>query len=249
MTFGFERLKRAIGFGAPTPRGTRSGVLGPLSPRDAYELWADDYPPMAHNALMRSEQSVVEPILAHLRPARALDVGTGSGRYIPILESTGARIVIGVDYSLGMLTRGHDKVHRICADACQLPFRRGTFDLINASLMMGDVADLSECLRSMCRVLSSRGHIVYSDFHPSWSQNGWRRTFHLQGGHTCEVAIEPHTIEDHLYALDQAGLHVQAIREPRLSLGNDGHAPSLLAFRRRWGNPPVVVVFHVMREP
>jgi malonyl-CoA O-methyltransferase len=239
MTFGLERLKQAIGFGAT------SGVSRPLNPKDAYELWADHYPPVAHNWLMRTEQSVVEPILTHLCPKRALDLGTGSGRYIPILESTGARVVVGVDFSLAMLARGRDKKRRICADACQLPFRRSAFDLINASLMMGDVTDLGECLRAMSRVLSSHGHVVYSDFHPSWSQNGWRRTFQLQSGRICEIAIEPHTIDDHLCALDEAGLHVQAIREPRLPHNNE---PSALAFRRRWGNPPVVVVIHALRQ-
>jgi malonyl-CoA O-methyltransferase len=52
----------------------------PLEPRAAYDLWADSYPAVAHNPLMRVEQSVVEPILFQLRALRALDVGTGSGR-------------------------------------------------------------------------------------------------------------------------------------------------------------------------
>ena len=47
MTFGFKRLKQAIGIGAP------STVLRPLNPKDAYQLWADNYPPMAHNAHCR----------------------------------------------------------------------------------------------------------------------------------------------------------------------------------------------------
>ncbi len=43
-----------------------------LSPHAAYELWADTYPAVAHNPLMRIEQESVEPLLAHLsRDARA----------------------------------------------------------------------------------------------------------------------------------------------------------------------------------
>src|SRR5205823_13186902 len=97
---------------------------------------------------MRREQEIVEPILARVEARRALDVGTGSGRYLPVLASTGAAVV-GVDLSLAMLAqvdrtllpagrtrRGSSpraRGHIVCADACLLPFRRATFDLVNAS--------------------------------------------------------------------------------------------------------------------
>ena len=42
-----------------------------LAPRAAYELWAETYPAVAHNPLMRAEQSVVEPVLARARATRA----------------------------------------------------------------------------------------------------------------------------------------------------------------------------------
>ena len=97
--------------------------------------------------------------------------------------------MVGVDFSLAMLARRADLVEQrflalrtshvalkpcatscVCADACRLPFRRGTFDLINASLMVGDVPDLAGWCREMARALSVGGHLVYSDFHPSWAQ-------------------------------------------------------------------------------
>ncbi|PYQ81782.1 MAG: hypothetical protein DMG03_19160 [Acidobacteria bacterium] len=53
---------------------------------------------------MHAEQAIVEPLLLRLRARRALDVGTGTGRYLPILASTGAAVV-GVDRSWAMLTR------------------------------------------------------------------------------------------------------------------------------------------------
>ena len=81
--------------------GTRSEKVHP--PRAAYELWADTYPAIAHNPLMRVEQEVVQPLLAQCRARRALDVGTGSGRYLPLLTSSGASTVVGVDFSLAML--------------------------------------------------------------------------------------------------------------------------------------------------
>ena len=128
-----------------------------LQPRDAYDLWAETYPATAHNPLMQAEQSVVARLLAQVEAKRALDVGTGSGRYLSVLASTGASVV-GIDRSMPMLAHvdtGADSTCRpwpaanrhaspyvVCGDACALPFRRATFDLVNASLMVGDLPDL-----------------------------------------------------------------------------------------------------------
>ena len=220
-----------------------------LSAHDAYELWAETYPPVAHNPLMRVEQEVVEPLLAHLRSTRALDVGTGSGRYLPLLRATGAAVVLGLDFSLAMLRRGASGDARVCGDACRLPFKRGAFDLINASLMVGDIADLGLWSREMARALANGGHLIYSDFHPSWAQRGWSRTFRGADGALHDVSFNPHSIEAHLDALERAGLRVRAIREPRFTTRRDESEPGIKAFRRRWGNPQVVAVFHAVKEP
>src|SRR5262249_15954324 len=96
---------------------------------DAYELWAPTYPPAAHNPLMRTEQEVFETLLRGLQVRRALDVGTGSGRYLPLLAATRASVVVGVDFSRAMLAQDRSSARRVCGDARQLPFRGGVFDL------------------------------------------------------------------------------------------------------------------------
>lgn len=219
-----------------------------LSPQAAYELWADSYPAVAHNPLMRIEQDIVEHLLLQVRGRRALDVGSGSGRYLPILTDAGANQVVALDFSLPMLTRGSGR-QRVCADAYRLPFRRSAFDIVNASLMVGDIADLTAWTREMARVLAAGGHLVYSDFHPSWAQRGWSRTFRGSDGAQYDVSFHPHTIDDHLSAIEQAGLRVRAIREPRFSSRVHDGDRGIKAFRRRWGNPPVVVVMHAVKEP
>jgi SAM-dependent methyltransferase len=192
---------------------------------------------------MQVEQGVVERLIGQQRATRALDVGTGSGRYLAVLAATGARIVVGLDFSGAMLARAAG-ASRVRADACCLPFRRGAFDLINASLMVGDVRDLDRWTREMARALAYGGHLVYSDFHPSWAQHDWRRTFRDAHGQTHEVAYQPHAIDEHLAAIARAGLEVVAIREPRFK--DDGDA-AVKAFRKQWDNPPVVAVFHAVR--
>ena len=69
--------------------GCRVQSAGCGAVRAKYDLWAATYPPFAHNPVMLAEQSVVEPLLRRLGPRRALDVGTGSGRYLDLLAGIG----------------------------------------------------------------------------------------------------------------------------------------------------------------
>jgi ubiquinone/menaquinone biosynthesis C-methylase UbiE len=187
----------------------------PLPPREGYALWADTYPPRPHNPLMEVEQSIVQPLIDAALPTRALDVGTGTGRYLALLKSAGARSVVGIDMSLAMLGRSPRDLPRVCGDACGLPFRDASFDLVCSSLMTGDVSDLRAWVREATRVLAPGGHLIYSDFHPSWAARRWRRTFRDAAGRQRELAYVPHQIEDHLAALEASPLAVRAIREPR----------------------------------
>jgi malonyl-CoA O-methyltransferase len=207
-------------------------MSGPLAPAAAYTLWAETYPASAHNPLMEAEERIVVRVLTHLRARRALDVGTGSGRYLETLRAI-ARTVVGIDLSMAMLAHaaGGARVH---GDACRLPFRRRAFDVVNASLMVGDVADLRAWAVEMARVLAPQGHLVYSDFHPVWSANGWQRTFRDAAGGSHVIAFHPHTIEEHAAALEGAGLSVLAIREPRLPVAGR--------------ESPVLAIFHAVNE-
>jgi malonyl-CoA O-methyltransferase len=203
-----------------------------LPAREGYAVWADTYPPRPHNRLMAVEQEIVEPIIRSAAPKRALDVGTGTGRYLGLLRSAGAALVVGVDLSMPMLQHRQCSTPRVCGDACRLPFADGQFDFVCASLMVGDVVDLSPWIHEARRVLARGGHLVYSDFHPSWTSQQWRRTFRAANGRQFELTYFPHSIDDHLQRLEEAALAIRAIREPRIA----GRAT------------PVVAVFHATRR-
>jgi SAM-dependent methyltransferase len=234
----------------------RNGGHHALPPRDAYALWADNYPPRPHNPLMEIEQSVVEPMLAaaaaqwtgpsttsgssrvdarddRKRLPRALDVGTGTGRYVPLLEAAGARVIVGIDMSIDMLGHNESRRPRVCGDACHLPFPDRSFDLVCSSLMAGDVEDLGSWIREAARVLAPGGHLVYSDFHPSWNLERWRRTFRTSDGRVLELSYFPHSIDEHLSHIGSEPLHIRSIREPRIPI--------------RGRLQPVVVVFHAVK--
>lgn len=213
-----------------------------LEAAQAYALWAATYPPEAHNALMRAEQAVVAPMISAAAPSRALDVGTGTGRYVPVITAAGARFVVGVDLSMAMLAAHEQGTRRVCGDACRLPFRRGAFDLISSSLMVGDIERVDVWVRELARLLAPGGHAIYSDFHPSWALQGWQRTFRAVDGRAFRLPYHPHTIDEHLSAFDAHGFDVRAIREPRLP----PEGGSRIDYRKR--STPVVVAFHAVKR-
>jgi malonyl-CoA O-methyltransferase len=226
----FEKIGRLLKFGG--------GEVLPA--RDAYALWADTYPPRPHNPLMEAEQSVLAPTLvgiAHAlareypRTRRALDVGTGTGRYLPLVAPAGMKLTVGLDLSMPMLEHQTADYSRICADACRLPFPDASFDLVCSSLMVGDLENVGVFLAEVSRVLAPGGHLVYSDFHPSWVTERWRRTFHAPDGRLIELSYFPHAIDEHLSALAALSLSVRTIREPRIEVRS----------------APVVVVFHAVK--
>jgi malonyl-CoA O-methyltransferase len=128
-----------------------------------------------------------------------------------------------------MLGRHQAEARRVCADACALPFRDGSFDLVCSSLMAGDLLDLGGWIREAARVLAPGGYLVYSDFHPEWSKQGWRRTFTAPNGELIEVPYVPHPLDEHLEHCRDRRLLVRAIREPRVA----------------GKTAPVVIVFHL----
>jgi len=185
-----------------------------LDAETAYTRWAPVYPARAHNAVMAAEADALRPLVLGCRAGRALDVGTGTGRNLALLRRTGAGLVAGVDLSAAMLGHAERGAVLVRANAMQLPFADGTFDLVTSSLMCGDIEDLAGWLAEASRVLRPGGSLIYSDFHPSWGEQGWTRTFTGDDGRTYQLPLHPHTLAQHLGVLGGAGMKVGSVVTP-----------------------------------
>ena len=163
-----------------------------------------------------------------------------------ILRAIGAHSVISLDWSREMLIRQSGEASRVCGDARRLPFADRAFDLVNASLMAGDIENLSAWLIEIARVLRPGGRVIYSDFHPGWHERGWQRTFQDRTGRTVRVPCHVHTHQSHLDALSLAGLRGDGIDEVSV-------APQVTGFARwrRGSHAPVpaLVVVAATRTP
>jgi malonyl-CoA O-methyltransferase len=216
-----------------------------LDPAPAYALWAPTYEPSAHNPLMTAEQAAVERLLAGVPATSALDVGTGSGRYLDTLERAGARRIVGLDFSLPMLAFNVSRRPLVCGAAERLPLADGVFDLVLSSLTVGHIGDLQGWLAEVARVLADGGRLIYSDVHPSWEDAGWLRTFQTIDGRLYAVRQHWRSIEQHTAAMIRAGFDVCDRADVVLPPRGDR---ALRRWRRRWGATPVAVVFSARRR-
>jgi malonyl-CoA O-methyltransferase len=203
-----------------------------LSSLDAYSLWADAYPPHAHNALMAAEESAMIALLPPLAGCVILDLACGTGRYGLIAEQNRAACVFALDNSIAML-RQNPLGRRACASTEALPLPAAAIDGIICALALGHLPHLMPSLREISRVLRPGGWALVSDFHPFLYLTGAKRTF-VADGQTYAVEHYPHLYADYHTAASTTGLFIEAAAEPRLEHGSPaGRLPAAVIYRLR----------------
>lgn len=211
---------------------------------ELYERWAESYPPVPHNPLMRAEQAAVRRLWPAVSGRQVLDLACGSGRYARLLAAAGAASVLALDRSGNML-RQVEGATAIQGSMMNLPFARGTFDAIICGLAVGHTEDLGGWMREVARVLVPHGVLVYSDFHPQAAAAGHARRFRDAAGDTHAVPHHRHDLTEHRQAAADAGLTVEAVEEVRVGLELREEFAGSDDFYRRWHGMPVVLAIRV----
>ncbi len=214
-------------------RRVRTTDTPTLSSLRAYALWAHDYPPHAHNALMQAEEAAMLGLLPGLSGKTVLDLACGSGRYARIAGEQAARQVIAIDNSLHMLQTGQAALDRhdfIQGDSLHVPLKGGSVDVLLCGLAIGHLSELDPAIAEISRVLRTGGVALISDFHPFLFLDGKQRTFTAPDGGTYAVEHHAHLYSDLHAAAQRNRLTIDAIREPRLEI--DGHTvPAVIVYR------------------
>jgi ubiquinone/menaquinone biosynthesis C-methylase UbiE len=143
---------------------------------DGYRALAPGYDADA-NPLVHLERRVLAERLARLQVTTAIDVATGTGRWMSTIQSKGVRC-FGLDLSTDMLAEARRKpglaTRLIAADMRCLPFRSGLADLAICSFAIGYLPSLDELFRELARVAA---RVIVSDLHPEAALSGWKRSF------------------------------------------------------------------------
>ena len=134
---------------------------------DRYDLVNDLLSLGRTKAWRKSATAIIDP-----RPGmKILDLAAGTGSSSEPLAKAGAE-VIPADFSEGMLNAGRKARPHLPftrADALNMPFTDGEFDLVTISFGLRNTADINKALREMLRVTRAGGRLVVVEFSaPVW---------------------------------------------------------------------------------
>src|SRR4051812_10036955 len=184
-------------------------------------------------------EPVLLPALLELLPPpgrRALELGCGEGRVARALAEHGYR-VLGVDTSAGAVAAA-EGVEAIVADAADLPFEDGAFDLVYAFMSLLNVDELDLAVAEAARVLEPGGAFCFLTSHPFGMAGRFadpddpdaayvvtdsyfrerRRVFSTDDKDVEFTFVDQYRpLETYFRALERARLVVGALREPRPS--------------------------------
>jgi SAM-dependent methyltransferase len=188
-----------------------------------------------HDSYWRHHRDQFLPLLPP--PGRCtVDIGCGEGRLARDLKGLGHKVIaIDASPSLAAAAREADPSMDIrLADASALPLKDGSADLAVAFMSLQDVDAMPVAVREIARILESGGKLCVAIVHPLNSagrfegkaadaayviagdylrafpytdvveRDGLAMTFHSQH----------RSIESYFLALEEAGLLVEALREP-----------------------------------
>ena len=197
--------------------------------------------------------------------ALTLDVGCGEGRVGRDLQALGHR-VISLDASPTMVAAAReadpDGDYRI-ADAAALPLEDACADLVVAFMSLQDVDDMPCAVSEIARVLVPGGRACIAVVHPlnsagafesddddsrfvitgSYLDPGRTVDFFERGGYRMTFHSAHHPLEGYARAFEDAGLLIEAVREPR-STTLDGTPASRT---NRWLRVPLFLHLRVVK--
>jgi len=184
-------------------------------------------------------------------PQRVLDVGCGEGRLGGLLTARGYQVV-GADTSQRLVEAARERHEAVVADAAALPFEDDSFDLVTMFMALHDFDEPGAAVAEAARVLRPGGALFLALEHPfsaagafagrepdatfvvdgSYLEVRRLETVHDRDGIAVTFAKQTGPLEWYGRMLEDAGLVVEALREPVPSDEHLRGRPSLLRRRR-----------------
>lgn len=151
------------------PRLATGMPVPEMTVTDAYSAWAAVYDEMP-NPLIEAERPLVHAATADLAVGRALDAGCGTGRHAEWLASAG-HATTGIDATDAMLAVARAKAPTAefrLGDLERLPVEDDAFDFAICALALTHLADPSQAITELARVVRPGGQVVLTDAHPTF---------------------------------------------------------------------------------
>ena len=197
---------------------------------------------------------------------RTLEVGCGEGRVSRDLAARGHR-VFAVDASTKLIRLAHDAGGSIAyaqCDAAALPFPDESFDLVVFYNSLMDFDDMNASVAEAGRVLRRGGTLCASITHPLqdaglFSSRDGNAPFVIEGSYlgdrrVVDIEVErdgqrmhfkgwAYPLEAYVRAQEDAGLMIQALREPAMDSVPGSMDPS----DERWRRIPLFLMWRAVK--
>jgi malonyl-CoA O-methyltransferase len=162
-------------------------------------------------------------------PARVLDLGCGEGRVGAVLVERGYDVV-GVDSSETMAALARERHEAVCADAADLPFDGGSFDIVTSYMSLFNMDDMPGAVAEAARVLRPGGHLFICELHPYRQLRGGQAHFEdTETNQTVPVTAFQHSVSEYVNGALAAGFVVRALGEHLEESASPDVAPRLLS--------------------
>ncbi|WP_176969055.1 class I SAM-dependent methyltransferase [Amycolatopsis xylanica] len=162
-----------------------------------------------------------------------LDIACGEGRLSRDLAERGHQVT-GFDVSPTLIEaarEAHPGGEYLVADAGDLPFEDGSFDLVVAYCALMDIDDMAGAVREATRVLTPEGRLAISVVHPAntgvktedgafvvgdtYFEGTYQREVVERDGVPMVFAGYTHPLTKYTDAFEASGLLIEAVREPK----------------------------------
>jgi len=147
---------------------------------DAYALkWAEKMRNGGNTVHTYLEKPAMHKKLPPLKDKVVLCIGCGTGEECAYLKSLGAKKVVGIDISKGLIDiakKSYPHIEFHVMDMEKLRFRPASFDFVYSSLTMHYVKDWTKTLSNVRAVLKPNKSFLFSTYHPIKSGTAIKRS-------------------------------------------------------------------------
>jgi SAM-dependent methyltransferase len=197
-----------------------------------------------------------------------LEVGCGEGRVMRDLAARGYEVT-GVDAAPSLVRAAklaHTEGEYVLADAAELPFVDSSFDLVVAFNSLMDIVAMPQAVSEAARVLTPNGRLCICVLHPmtdagQFAESTAQAPFVISGsyledrlpwyaGRTVErdgqrltFHSQRYSLEQYARALEDAGLVIEALREPPVPTAEVERDPG----EERWRRMPCFLMLRAAK--